>query len=89
MESSESLPKIYRFKEQLINALNELALSVEKNVILPRAKIDRLELDGETTKLPDNLENYLNWIISDIEHLQEEVEVAFKFRTLEKYRDII
>ena len=89
MESSESLPKIYRFKEQLINALNELALSVEKNVILPRAKIDRLELDGETNKLPDNLENYLNWIISDIEHLQEEVEVAFKFRTLEKYRDII
>ncbi len=89
IESGESLPDISRFKEQTINALNELALSVEKNIILPRAKIDRLQFNAESSDVPDNLENYLNWIISDIKHLQAEVEIAFKSRTLEKYRNII
>jgi len=38
--------------------------------------------------VPENLENYLNWIISDIHYLQELVEIAVKSGSLEKYRDM-
>ncbi|MGI6482495.1 MAG: FUSC family protein [Methanobacterium sp.] len=89
LESSEYLPDLDRFKEQVINALNELALSVEKNVILPKANIDVLELNSEDNKFPDDLENYLNVIVYDMRHFQNEVEWGFKVRAFKKYRNII
>jgi len=94
VESGKFLPDISRFKDQLTNSLSEMALSVDKNVVLPRATIDvvyhnsELDADLKTNKVPENLENYLNWIISDIHYLQELVEIAVKSGSLEKYRDM-
>jgi hypothetical protein len=94
MESNESLPDISHFKEQLINALNELALSVDKNVILPHAIVDKfnsdLEFDksSETGNLSESLENYLNWLVSDIHYMQEVVEIAVKSGALNRYRNM-
>lgn len=85
IESGATLPDISRFKEHLIDALNELALSVDKNVVLPRANIDGYYgSDGRQV----NLENYLDWIISDVKFLQEAVEIGHQTGALKKYRDM-
>nr|WP_245248200.1 FUSC family protein [Methanobacterium petrolearium] len=93
-EAGENLPDISRFREQVANSLNEMALSVDKNIVLPRARIDdvypnsgsdnRLKVD----RLPEELHNYLNWITSDIHYLQELVEIAIKSGALKKYQDM-
>ena len=94
IESGELLPDISRFKDQLANSLSEIALAVDKNVILPRATIDvvshnsKLDANLKTNKVPENLENYLNWIISDIHYLQELVDIAIKSGSLKKYQDM-
>jgi len=85
IESEAILPDISRFKEHLIDALSELALSVDKNVVLPRANIDGYYgSDGRQV----NLENYLDWIISDVKFLQEAVEIGHQTGALKKYRDM-
>lgn len=94
IESNKSIPDVSNFKEQLINALNELALSVDKNVIMPRAKIDKVDLNSkfgknsEKDNSHESLENYLNWIVSDVHYMQEVVEVASKSGALKRYRDL-
>lgn len=88
IESETSLPDISHYKEQLTNSLNELALSVDKNVILPRASIDKFYFNSEEIKITENLENYLNWIISDIKYLQEAVELASRSGALKRYRNV-
>jgi len=85
IESGVSLPDISRFKEQLIDALNELAISVDKNVVLPRANIDKYSGIGGT---PSNLENYLDWIISDVKFIQEGVELGHQNGALKRYREL-
>jgi hypothetical protein len=85
IESGVSLPDISRFKEQLIDALNELALSVDKNVVLPRANIDKYSYIEGT---PSNLENYLDWIITDVKFIQEGVELGLKTGALKRYREM-
>lgn len=93
-ESGEDLPDISRFREQVTNSLNEMALSVDKNVVLPRARIDDVypnsgsDNRSKKDKLPEDLHNYLNWIASDIHYLQELVEIAIKSGALKKYRDM-
>lgn len=85
IESGVSLPDISRFKEQLIDALNELALSVDKSVVLPRANIDKYScIEG----IPSNLENYLDWIITDVKFIQEGVELGLKTGALKRYREM-
>jgi len=85
IESGVSLPDISRFKEQLIDALNELALSVDKSVLLPRANIDKYSgIEG----IPSNLENYLDWIISDVKFIQEGVELGHQNGALKRYREM-
>lgn len=76
-----------RLKEDIVNALNEMSLSVEKDVILPKARLDSLNLIKND--LPEDVPDYLNWIISDIEYLQEEVEVASRSGALKRYRNLI
>lgn len=83
MESGASLPDISRFKRQLIDALNDLALSVDKGVVLPRARVDRY-VEGSQTPL----ENYLDWIRSDVKFIQEGVELGLKNSALKRYREI-
>lgn len=85
IESGVSLPDISRFKEQMIDALNELALSVDKSVVLPRANIDKY---SGIEDIPSNWENYLDWIISDVKFIQEEVELGLKTGALKKYREM-
>jgi hypothetical protein len=87
IESKKPLPNIYRFKGQLIDSLNELALSVNKNVVLPRANIHQsyLDLDGAETS---NLKSYLDWVRNDVKFLQEGVELGHKTGALERYRDM-
>lgn len=87
IESDTTLPDISRFKEQLINALNELALSVNKNVVLPRANIDTFYPGSDVTKTP-NLESYLYWITNDVKFLQEGVELGHRTGALKRYRDM-
>lgn len=93
-ELGEDLPDISRFREQVTNSLNEMALSVDKNVVLPRARIDDVypnsgsDNRSKKDKLPEDLHNYLNWIASDIHYLQELVEIAIKSGALKKYRDM-
>jgi hypothetical protein len=71
-----------------------MALSVDKNVVLPRARIDDVypnsgsDNRSKKDKLPEDLHNYLNWIASDIHYLQELVEIAIKSGALKKYRDM-
>jgi hypothetical protein len=94
IESGASLPDISRFKEQLINTLSEIALSIDKNVILPRSNIDKCHLNSKSNKTPKTedlsgtLENYLNWIISDVHYLQETTELAGRSGALERYRNM-
>lgn len=87
IESDVPMPDISRFKEQLIDALNELALSVNKNVVLPRANIHQFyqELEVDETS---NLESYLDWITNDVKFLQEGVELGHQTGALERYRDM-
>ncbi|NYB51232.1 MAG: FUSC family protein [Methanobacteriaceae archaeon] len=94
IESSGSIPDFTLSKEQLSNALSEMALSVDKNVILPKATINKfshsLKPDPQI-KIGDvnrSLENYLNWIISDVKYLQEVVESAIKLGALKRYRNM-
>ncbi|MBI4813035.1 MAG: hypothetical protein HY802_01305, partial [Methanobacterium sp.] len=86
IEYSASLPDISRFKEQLIDALNELALSVDKNVVLPRANIDKFYNDSDVEI--SNLESYMDWIINDVKFLQEVVELGHQTGSLERYREM-
>ncbi len=94
IESNESIPDVSRFKEQLTDALSEIALSVDKNLILPKSNIDKFIIDSKSSKTPEpedlleNLRNYLNWIISDVEYLQEVVELAAKSGALTRYRNM-
>jgi hypothetical protein len=87
IESDTSLPDISRFKEQLIDALNELALSVNKNVVLPRANIDTFYPGSDVTKT-SNLEGYLYWISNDVKFLQEGVELGHQTGALKRYREM-
>lgn len=85
IESGASLPDISRFKEQLIDALNELALSVNKNVVLPRANINKFYNDSD---VESNLESYLDWITNDVKFMQEGVELGHQTGSLERYREM-
>lgn len=93
-ESNIALPEISRFKEQIIDALNHLALSVDKNVIMPRATIYKVDLtpdadeNNEKRNSRESLENYLNWIVSDIHYMEELVEIASRSGALKKYRNM-
>jgi hypothetical protein len=87
IESDTTLPDISRFKEQLIDALNELALSVNKNVVLPRANIDTF-YQGSDVAETSNLESYLYWISNDVKFLQEGVELGHQTGALKRYRDM-
>lgn len=87
IESDEALPDTHRFKEQLIDALNELALSVNKSVVLPRANIDKFSY-GSNRNDVSNIESYLDWITSDVKFLQEGVELGHRSGALERYRDL-
>ena len=94
IESHGPLPDVSRFKEQLINALGEIALSIDKNVMLPKATIEKFSFSFKPDeKLSpqytlENLENYLNWIISDVNYLQEIVELALRQGALNRYRNM-
>lgn len=94
IESHGPLPDVSRFKEQLINALGEIALSIDKNVILPKATIEKFSFSFKPDEKPspqytlENLENYLNWIISDVNYLQEIVELALRQGALNRYRNM-
>lgn len=94
MESHGSLPDISRFTEQVTNALSEIALSVDKNVILPKSTIDKLSYSFQSDETPgkdkviENLHNYLNWIIFDVQYLQEVVELAARSGALKRYRNM-
>jgi hypothetical protein len=83
LESGESVKDITRYREQLTSALREIALSVDKNVILPPVKIDRISGNGDI--LEENIENYLNMIINDIHYLQLDVELALRLGVFKKY----
>ncbi|AUB54807.1 hypothetical protein BK007_01430 [Methanobacterium subterraneum] len=85
IESGVSLPNISRFKEQLMDALNELALSVDKSVVLPHANVDKYH---GVEDVPLYLENYLDWIISDVKFIQEGVELGLKTGALKRYREM-
>ncbi|MDP3066186.1 MAG: FUSC family protein, partial [Methanobacteriaceae archaeon] len=84
IEKSKSHPDISESKEEITIALNELAFSIEKDVILPKARFNKLESDEDS--LPENIFNYLKWIISDIKFIQEEVEQASRTGALKRYR---
>ncbi|EKF86530.1 FUSC family protein [Methanobacterium formicicum] len=83
LESGESIKDITRYSEQLTSALREIALSVEKNVILPPVTIDRISDKGDI--LEENIENYLNMIINDVHYLQLDVELALRLGAFKKY----
>ena len=87
IETKKPLPDIDRFKEHLIDSLNELALSVNKNVVLPRANINQSYRDSDFTETY-TLESYLDWIRNDVQFLQEGVELGHKTGALERYRDM-
>jgi len=87
IESKKPLPDIYRFKEQLIDSLNELALSINKNVVLPRANINQSYRDSDVAET-STLESYLDWVRNDVKFLQEGVELGHKTGALERYRDM-
>jgi hypothetical protein len=87
IESKKALPDIYRFKEQLIDSLNELALSVNKNVVLPRANIHQSYRDSDVVET-STIGNYLDWVRNDVKFLQEGVELGHKTGALERYRDM-
>ncbi|MFA0832593.1 MAG: FUSC family protein [Methanobacterium formicicum] len=87
LESGESIKDITRYSEQLTSALREIALSVEKNVILPPVTIDRISDKGDI--LEENIENYLNMIINDIHYLQLDVELALRLGAFKKYSKLI
>ena len=94
IESHKPLPDVSRFKEQLINALGEITLSIDKNVMLPKATMEKFSFNFKPDENPspqdtiENLENYLNWIISDVKYLQEIVELALKKGALKRYRNM-
>ncbi|EKQ55676.1 MAG: putative membrane protein [Methanobacterium sp. Maddingley MBC34] len=87
IESEGPLPDVSRFKEQLIDALNELALSVDKNVVLPRANIDTIYLGSDVAEI-STLESYLDWISNDVKFMQEGVELGHQTGSLKRYRDM-
>jgi hypothetical protein len=87
LESGESIQDITRYLEQLTSAMREIALSVEKNVILPPVTIDKISDNGDV--LEETIENYLNWIINDIYYLQLDVELALRLGAFKKYSNLI
>lgn len=87
LESGESIKDITRYSEQLTSAMREIALSLEKNVILPPVTIDRI-LDNEDI-LEETIENYLNMIINDVHYLQLDVELALRLGAFKKYSNLI
>ncbi|WP_321421817.1 FUSC family protein [uncultured Methanobacterium sp.] len=87
LESGESIKDITRYHEQLTSALREIALSVDKNVILPPVTIDRIPDKGDI--LEENIENYLNMIINDVHYLQLDVELALRLGAFKKYSKLI
>lgn len=86
MESGESWPDLSTFKEQLMDVLAHMALSVDKNVVLPPTKIKASHSKGEG--LTPDLETYLDWITSDVELIQEEVELGHRTGIWKRYRDL-
>ncbi|WP_334097812.1 FUSC family protein [Methanobacterium formicicum] len=86
MESGESWPDLSTFKEQLMDVLAHMALSVDKNVVLPPTKIKASHSKGEG--LTPDLEMYLDWITSDVELIQEEVELGHRTGIWKRYRDL-
>jgi uncharacterized membrane protein YccC len=87
MESSESWPDLSTFKEQLMDVLAHMALSVDKNVLLPPTKIKASHSKGDI--LTPDMEMYLDWITSDVELIQEEVELGHRNGIWKRYRDLI
>jgi len=87
LESGESIKDITRYSEQLTSAMREIALSVEKNVILPPVTIDMISDKGNI--LEENIENYLNMIRNDIHYLQLDVELALRLGAFKKYSNLI
>lgn len=93
IESHGSLQDISRFKEQLTNALSETILAIDKNVILPKSTIDKLpnilkEDEPKNNELTGKLYDYFNWIISDVEYLQELTETGVRSGSLNRYRNM-
>lgn len=88
MEKSTFQQDISPLKEEITTALNELAFSFEKDVILPKARFNKLESHQDEDLLPENIFNYLKWVISDIKFIQEELEHASRTGALKRYQKL-
>ncbi len=86
IESGASLPDLSTFKEQLMDVLSHMALSVDKNVVMPPMKIKASHFKGGG--LTPDLEMYLDWVTSDVELIQEEVELGHRTGIWKRYRDL-
>lgn len=85
IEKRKAHSDISMVKEEIVTALNELAFSTHKDVILPKVRFNKLESYRDDS-LPENIFNYLKWVISDIRFIQEAVNQASRTGALKKYR---
>lgn len=77
-------------KQPLIRVMENLAEAIEKDIKPLKTSLNKSSLDlNEKSYFLKNFKQYLGWIISDIELIQEIVDSAADKGVFKKYRDLI